>query len=80
LSTSHDLIMNDWDFLIGYPLEKAKTLLMEEGEEFTLKTTSAPGKQFNLDEAHVVAVRQGELLEIICACPDWTVGGTDGQK
>lgn len=80
MSYQDDLKMNEWEFLIGYPLEEAKSVLLDEGAEFVLTKTSAPGKTFVLEEAYVIAVRQNEPLEIICSSPDWTVGGTHDQK
>lgn len=75
-----DDLKNEWEFLIGYPIEEAKNVLLDGGAKFVLTKTSAPGKTFVHDEACVVAIRHSEPLEIIYASPDWTVGGSHDKK
>lgn len=62
-----------WDFLIGYPLDEAKEVLAEENVPFLVEYTSPPFKASSSEDAYVIAVRMGEPLVIICAGTDWTV-------
>lgn len=69
----------NWDWLIGYPLEEATEILIEEGTSHKLQFTAAPGKQSTTEDAFVIAVRNNNLLSqelplvLICATTDWSV-------
>jgi hypothetical protein len=64
---------SEWEILIGYPLEEAEQILKEEMVPFEVKFTVAPGEVSSSEDAYVVAVRDGEILGLICASPDWNV-------
>lgn len=73
--------VSEWDFLIGYPLEEAQQILLEEAVSYEILFTAAPGKVSSQEDAFVIAVRTVDdessavSLIIVCASADWTVNG-----
>jgi len=71
--------ISDWEFLIGYPLERAEEILREEGTSFQVVWTAAPKQRAaasdsdSSEDAFVIAVRSGPPLSLVCAVQDWTV-------
>lgn len=69
--------LNEWDFLIGFPLEEAEQILQEEAVSYELLFTAAPGKVSSQEDAFVIAVRDHQArpgtLVLVCASTDWTV-------
>jgi len=72
---------SEWEFLIGYPLEQAQEILLEEGVAFEVIWTAAPKYQGHVpsrdedsaEDTRVVAVRRGSPVGLVCAVQDWNV-------
>lgn len=63
----------NWDFLIGYPLEEAEEILAEENVTYQIQTIVAPKKDTSTEEMRVIAVRKKEPIQLVSTGADWSV-------
>lgn len=63
----------NWDFLIGYPLEEAEEILAEENIAYQIQHIVAPRKAISTEGIRVIAVREGNPLQIISTGADWSI-------